>query len=62
VKPGVNRVMVKVQLDTIAARLAHDFPDTNAGHGLTAIGYMENRTEGARTFSWVIMGLSLIHI
>lgn len=59
VKPGVNRVMVKVQLDTIAARLAHDFPDTNAGHGLTAIGYMENRTEGARTFSWVIMGLML---
>lgn len=58
-KAGVSPATVKVQLDTIAARLAHDYPDSDAGHGLTAVGYMDNRTEGARTISWVIMGLML---
>ncbi len=59
VKPEMNHAAVKAQLDTIAARLAHDFPDTNAGHGLNAVGYMESRSMGARTMSWVIMGLML---
>jgi predicted permease len=59
VKPGVGPAGVKAQLDTIAARLAHDFPDTNAGHGLNAVSYQENRAEGARTMSWTIMGLML---
>ncbi len=58
-KPGVTPAMANAQLGTIAASLAHDFPDTNAGHGLNAIGYTENRVGDSKTFSWVIMGLIL---
>ncbi len=59
VKPDVSTAQVKAQLDTVAARLAHDFPDTNAGHGLNAVGYIENRSMGMKAMTWVIMGLML---
>ena len=58
-KPGVTPAAANAELGAIAARLAHDFPDTNAGHGLNAIGYIENRTEDSRAISWIIMGLML---
>ena len=58
-KPGVNLGAARAQLATIAARLAHDFPDVNAGFGLTALTYAQSRAEGSTAMSWVIMGLML---
>jgi len=58
-KPGVTLGAAKAQLSTIGSRLAHDFPDANAGFGLTALTYARSRAEGATAMSWVIMGLML---
>jgi putative ABC transport system permease protein len=56
-KPGVGKTELQTQLTTIAARLAHDHPDVNAGFGLRAVTYKEEHGEGSVLISWVIMGL-----
>jgi putative ABC transport system permease protein len=58
-KPGVTMPAVQTQLSTIASRLEHDYPDTNAGRGLRAVLYKDVHTQGSTLISWVIMGLML---
>lgn len=58
-KPDTTLGAAKAQLSTIAGRLAHDFPEANAGFGLTALTYAQSRTDGERAMPWVIMGLML---
>jgi putative ABC transport system permease protein len=59
IKPGVGLPEVRSELSTIAGRLAHDYPDSNAGQGLTAVTYTEVHGRGSKLISWVIMGLTL---
>jgi predicted permease len=59
-KPGTTLAQAQAGLSTIAARLAHDFPATNAASGLTVGTYSYFRSAGGtREISWVIMGLTL---
>jgi predicted permease len=59
-KPGITLAQAQAGLSTIAARLAHDFPVTNAGSGLRVGSYADIRSSGGtRQVSWIIMGLTL---
>jgi len=58
-KPGVSFQQAKAQLDTIAARLAQDHPETNARRGLTLLPYAKGRGVGSAPILWTILGLML---
>jgi predicted permease len=59
-KPGTTLAEAQAGLGTIAARLAHDFPATNAGSGWKVLTYSDTRTgNGTRRISWIILGLTL---
>jgi putative ABC transport system permease protein len=58
-KPGVSLQQAKAQLDTIAARLAQDHPETNARRGLTLLPYAKGRGVGSAPILWTILGLML---
>jgi putative ABC transport system permease protein len=58
-KPGVTLEASRAELAAIGARLAHDFPDVNAGRGLTVKTYPQHRKESMGAAPWAIMGLML---
>ncbi len=58
-KPDVSLAQANAQLETIAARLAHDHPETNARRGLTLLPYAAGRTGGAAPILWTVLGLML---
>ena len=58
-KPGVSLEQARAQLATVAARMAHDHPDTNAHRGLNLATYASARSRGSAQFLWTIMGLML---
>jgi putative ABC transport system permease protein len=59
-KPGVSLAQAQAESSTIAARLAHDYPATNAGSGLSVLAYSYVRSAGGtRQVSWIVMGLTL---
>jgi putative ABC transport system permease protein len=53
--------MTQAQADlaTIAARLAQQYPQTNAGHGVRVVSLVEDLTYGTRQFLLVLMGAAV---
>lgn len=59
-KPGVTFAQAQAELDTISARLAHQYPKTNAERRYHVIPYPTDSmdTTGSRLI-WLVMGLSI---
>jgi predicted permease len=58
-KPEVSVAQAQAQLATIAARLAHDHPDTNSQAGLNVVLYQVARSQGAAQVLWLMMIMML---
>jgi putative ABC transport system permease protein len=58
-KSGTTMAQAQADLETIAARLAQQYPQTNAGHGVRVVSLVEDLTTGSRQFILVIMGAAL---
>jgi predicted permease len=58
-KPGVSLEQARAQLATVAARMAHDHPDTNSHRGLNIASYESSHSRGSAQILWTIMGLML---
>lgn len=58
-KPGVSIKQAQLQMDVIAKRLAHDFPNTNRERGFAVVRYPTNQLgdEGAQ-LTWMTFALS----
>ncbi|MGH9521128.1 MAG: ABC transporter permease [Terriglobales bacterium] len=54
-KPGVSIHDAQAQMDTIAARLARDFPDTNTGHGVHLVTVVADMNNSTRDFLVILM-------
>jgi putative ABC transport system permease protein len=58
-KPGVTLEQAGAEASAIANRLAHDFPQTDAGNGLSLVSWNDARTSSvSRRISWLCMGLA----
>jgi putative ABC transport system permease protein len=55
-RPGVSISHAQADLAAIAARLGHEYPQTNARHGARVVGLVEDLTFGSRQFVSVLMG------
>jgi putative ABC transport system permease protein len=55
-KAGVSLAKAQNDLETIAARLGRDYPQTNAGHGVRVLGLVDDLSYGSRQFMGVLMG------
>ncbi len=55
-RAGVSPSQAQTDLDTIARRLAREYPETNAGHSVQVQGIVENLTQGSRQFLSILMG------
>jgi putative ABC transport system permease protein len=58
-KSGTTIVQAQADLETIAARLAQQYPQTNAGHAVRVVSLVEDLTTGSRQFLLVLMGAAL---
>ncbi|MGO9269131.1 MAG: ABC transporter permease [Terriglobia bacterium] len=54
-KPGVPSSKAQADLETIASRLSQEYPKTNAGHGVRAVGLVDDITYGSKQFVLVLM-------
>jgi putative ABC transport system permease protein len=59
-RPGVTLKEAQAQMDTIAARLAHDYPATNAGTGIHLELMDEARDRYGHGQEWTYMALTFI--
>jgi putative ABC transport system permease protein len=55
-KAGVSLAKAQDDLETIAARLGREHPQTNAGHGVRVMGLVDDITFGTKQFVGVLMG------
>jgi putative ABC transport system permease protein len=55
-KPGVSATQAQADLDSIARRLAQEYPLTNAGHSVQVEGIVEHLTQGSRQFLSILTG------
>ena len=55
-KAGVSVAKAQDDLETIAARLGREYPQTNAGHGVRVMGLVDDITFGSKQFVGVLMG------
>jgi putative ABC transport system permease protein len=55
-KTGVSLGLARADMQAIAARLAQQYPNTNAGHSVRVTGMVEDLTTGSRQFVSVLMG------
>ena len=55
-KAGASRSQAQAELETVAADLAAQFPDTNAGHSARVVGLVEDRVQKPRQFLMVLSG------
>jgi len=55
-KAGVSIAKAQDDLETIAARLGREYPQTNAGHGARVMGLVDDITFGSKQFIGVLMG------
>jgi putative ABC transport system permease protein len=58
-KTGTTLPQAQADLETIAARLAQQYPQTNAGHGVRVMSLVEDLTHGSRQFLLVLMGAAV---
>ncbi len=58
-KPGASRSQAQAELETVAAGLAAQFPDTNAGHSVGVVGLVEDRVQKPRQFLMVLCGAAV---
>ncbi len=58
-KSGTTMSQAGADLGTIAARLAQQYPQTNAGHGVRVLSLVEDLTYGTRQFLLVLMGAAV---
>ncbi len=58
-KPGVSLAQAQTELDTIAARLARQYPANNAGIGLRIVPFHESAMDDVgHRISWMTLGLA----
>jgi putative ABC transport system permease protein len=55
-KPGVSEAQAEAHLQTIAGRLAQQFPETNAGHSVRLVNMVNDLQVGTRQYLLVLMG------
>jgi putative ABC transport system permease protein len=55
-KAGVPLAKAQDELETVAARLGRDYPQSNAGHGVRVMGLLDDLTFGSQQFMGVLMG------
>lgn len=55
-KPGVSIAQAQADLRAIAARLGSAYPETNAGHGVSAVSLVQQFAGDARPFLIMLMG------
>jgi predicted permease len=55
-KPGVSEAQAQADLQTIAGRLAQQFPETNAGHSVRLVNMVNDLLVGTRQYVLVLMG------
>ena len=55
-KSGTTVAQAQADLETIARRLAQQYPQTNAGHGVRVVSLVEDLTYGSQRFLGVLMG------
>jgi putative ABC transport system permease protein len=55
-KPGVTVAQAAVQVETLAHRLAEQYPDTNKQWGALVIPILENNTRNVRTALFTLLG------
>jgi putative ABC transport system permease protein len=58
-KSGTAMAQAQADLETIAAHLAQQYPQTNAGHGVRVVSLVEDLTTGSRQFLLVLMGAAV---
>jgi putative ABC transport system permease protein len=58
-KPGVSMAQAQAELNTIAARLGQQYPDTNAGHTGEVVNLVRDRVGGSEQFLYLLMGAAL---
>jgi predicted permease len=60
-KPGVTIGQAQAVMSAIAARLAHDYPKTNATRGFRVVPYpTDTMGDVGRNITWMIMDLALV--
>jgi len=55
-KPGISISTAQTQMETIASRLAQQYPDTDKGWGARLVGLQEDRVRGVRSALLVLFG------
>lgn len=55
-KDGTSIAQAQAGLGMVAARLAHQLPETNADHGVRVVSVVEDLTNGSSQFILVLMG------
>ena len=55
-KAGASRSQAQAELETVAAGLEAQFPDTNAGHSVRVVGLVEDLVAGSKQFLMVLSG------
>ena len=59
-KPGVPPSAAQAELNTVAARLAQQYPKENGNDGLRVVGLHDSNMDGvSRSLMWLMTGLSL---
>jgi len=58
-KAGASQSQAQAELETIAASLGAQFPDTNAGHTVRVVGLVEDLVSGSKQFLMVLSGAAL---
>lgn len=58
-KAGASQSQAQAELQTIAAGLGAQFPDTNAGHGVRVLGLVEDLVSGSKQFLMVLTGAAV---
>ena len=58
-KSGTTMAQAQADLQTVSARLAQQYPQTNAGHGVRVVSLVEDLTYGTRQFLLVLMGAAV---
>ena len=62
-KPGVSIAQARAELEAINARIAAQYPDTNAGMGVRMTFYRDEAVSDARTLTLLVMGAVLfVHL